>query len=71
MGDPAGTIQGNPHMNENELVGDFVYLCETNGLDPEQALRILNAQYWHEGHEHVIRFPEGLRIWEDAEEIAQ
>ena len=39
-------LGGTDHMDENEFVGDFVYLCETSGLDPVEAVRILNAQDW-------------------------
>ncbi len=44
-------------MNENEFVGEFVYLCETSNLDPEDALSILNAQDWHADDEDHVTIP--------------
>jgi hypothetical protein len=36
-------------IEAKEFLSDFGYLCETSGLDAEEALKILNAQDWHPG----------------------
>jgi hypothetical protein len=52
--------------DENEFTREFVYLCETSGLDPQEGLRILNAQDWHPAGEepgyamHPVTIHEGF-----------
>jgi hypothetical protein len=42
-------------IEAKEFLSDFGYLCETSGLDPEEALKILNAQDWHPGFTMAFR----------------
>jgi hypothetical protein len=36
-------------MEAKKFLSDFGHFCEASGLDPEDALKILNAQDWHPG----------------------
>jgi hypothetical protein len=42
-------------IEAQEFLSDFGYLCQASGLDPEEALKILNAQDWHPGFTIVSR----------------
>jgi hypothetical protein len=44
--------------NDRGLVGNFVDLCEFKGLDPEEALEILNSQDWDADKEHIGKLSE-------------
>jgi hypothetical protein len=55
-------------MMNDEFVSEFVYLCETSGLDPVEALRFLNAQDWRQEEAGYTMQP--VTAYEEPEESA-